>query len=113
MPHRTTRHGLARARPSTMAGLHGHVGPRHASRAGRAAWRGRELVRRSQLTPKSMQGLVNRVGQWWGYLDLGPDPADRRARPPAAEWLVRPTEAGRQAQRIWAPLTDGNSGQVG
>jgi hypothetical protein len=53
-----------------------------------------------------MQGLVKRVGQWWGYLDLGPDPADRRAKPPASEWLVRPAKAGREAQSIWAPLTD-------
>ena len=66
----------------------------------------RDLVRRSQLTPKSMQGLVKRVGQWWGYLELGPDPADGRASPPASEWLVRPTKAGREAQSIWALLTD-------
>jgi len=67
------------------------------------AW---DLARRSQLTAKSMRGLVERVSQWWGYLELGPDPSDRRAKPPASDWLVRPTEAGRQAQAIWAPLTD-------
>ena len=106
MPHRTTRHGRT-------AG----AGPRPWL-VSMAMWvqvmrlvpedgiRARDLVRRSQLTPRSMQSLIKRVGQWWGYLELGPDPADGRAKPPASEWLVRPTKAGREAQRVWAPLSD-------
>ena len=106
MPHRTTRHGRtagAGARPWLISmAMWVHV-MRLVPEDGISA---RDLARRSQLTPQSMQNLVKRVGQWWGYLELGPDPADRRAKPPASEWLVRPTEAGREAQRIWAPLTD-------
>jgi DNA-binding MarR family transcriptional regulator len=106
MPHRTTRHGRT---PGT--------GPRpwlvsmamwvHVMRLIPEDGIGtRDLVRRSQLTPKTMQVLVRRVGQWWGYLELGPDPADGRVGPPASQRWVRPTKAGREAQSIWAPLTD-------
>jgi DNA-binding MarR family transcriptional regulator len=65
----------------------------------------RDLAERSQFDAKNMQMLLKRVGQWWGYLDVGPDPQDGRAKPPAAEWLVRPSEAGQMAQTIWAPLS--------
>jgi DNA-binding MarR family transcriptional regulator len=106
MPHRTTRHGRtagAGPRPWLISmAMWVHVMrlvPEDGISAG-------DLVRLSQLTPKSMLGLIKRVGQWWGYLELGPDPADQRAKVPAAEWLVRPTKAGRKAQSIWAPLTD-------
>jgi DNA-binding MarR family transcriptional regulator len=40
----------------------------------------------------------------WGYVTLGPDPADRRPEPPVRDWLVRPTRSGRRAQEIWRPL---------
>ena len=106
MPHRTTRHGRtagAGPRPWLVSmAMWVHV-MRLVPEGGISA---RDLVRRSQLTPESMRCLVKRVGQWWGYLDFCPDPADRRAKPPASDWLVRPTKAGREAQRIWAPLTD-------
>jgi methyltransferase (TIGR00027 family) len=50
--------------------------------------------------------LTNLAGlERWGYVTVGPDPADRRAAPPRRDHLVRPTRAGRQAQQIWAPLT--------
>jgi DNA-binding MarR family transcriptional regulator len=106
MPHRTTRYGRtagAGPRPWLISmAMWVHV-LRLVPEDGMSI---RDLIRRSQLTPKSTQGLVKRVGQWWGYLELGPDPADGRASPPASEWLVRPTEAGRQAQSIWVLLTD-------
>ncbi|MDQ6614313.1 MAG: MarR family winged helix-turn-helix transcriptional regulator [Actinomycetota bacterium] len=40
----------------------------------------------------------------WGYVSLSPDPADPRPKPPVRDWLVRPTQAGRYAQVIWASL---------
>ena len=106
MPHSTTRHGRtagAGPRPWLVSmAVWMHV-MRLVPEEGVIA---RDLARRSQLDAKSMQLLVKRVGQWWGYLDLGPDPDDPRDKPPASEWLVRPTKAGRKAQRIWAPLAD-------
>lgn len=42
--------------------------------------------------------------QRWGYLVIEAGPEDPRPVPPAGDWLVRPTRAGRQAQRIWQPL---------
>ena len=105
MPHRTTRHGRtegAGPRPWLISmAMWVHV-MRLVPEEGISA---RDLVRRSQLTPKSMKVLVKRVGRWWGYLELEPDP-DGRVSPPASEWLVRPTKAGREAQRIWSLLTD-------
>jgi DNA-binding MarR family transcriptional regulator len=106
MPHSTTRHGRtagAGPRPwlvSMAVWMHVmRLVPEEGISAG-------DLARRSHLDAKSMQLLVKRVGQWWGYLDIGPGPDDRRAKPPPSQWLVRPTEAGRRAQRIWAPLAD-------
>ena len=50
--------------------------------------------------------LTNLAGlERWGYVTVGPDPADRRAAPPRRDHVVRPTWWGRQAQQIWAPLT--------
>ena len=106
MPHRTTRYGRtagAGPRPWLISmAMWAHVMrlvPEDGISAG-------DLVRQSKLTAKSMQGLIKRVGQWWGYLEIGADPTDQRTRPPASEWLVRPTKAGRDAQVTWAPLTD-------
>jgi DNA-binding MarR family transcriptional regulator len=50
--------------------------------------------------------LTNLAGlERWGYVTVGPDPADRRPAPPRRDHVVRPTRWGRQAQQIWAPLT--------
>lgn len=42
----------------------------------------------------------------WGYIDVAPDPADPRPRPPRRDWLVQATPAGRRAQDAWRPLSD-------
>jgi DNA-binding MarR family transcriptional regulator len=106
MPHRTTRHGRTAGtgpRPWLVSMAVWDLVMRLVPADGISV---RDLVRQSQLDAKSTRGLVKRVGQWWGYLELVPDPADRRAKPSASELLVRPTEAGKLAQSIWAPLAD-------
>jgi DNA-binding MarR family transcriptional regulator len=106
MPHRTTRHGRtagAGPRPWLVSMAMWVHCMRLVPEEGVIA---RDLARQSQLTPKSTQNLVKRLSAWWGYLEVGPDPADRRTDTPLAEWLVQPTRAGRQAQDIWAPLGD-------
>jgi DNA-binding MarR family transcriptional regulator len=40
----------------------------------------------------------------WGYVTVAPDPADRRAKPPSRDWVIRATPGGRIAQEIWRPL---------
>jgi DNA-binding MarR family transcriptional regulator len=40
----------------------------------------------------------------WGYIIVAPDPAGKRPKPPQADWIVRPTNKGRMAQEVWAPL---------
>jgi DNA-binding MarR family transcriptional regulator len=49
--------------------------------------------------------ITNLAGlQRWGYIVVGPDPADGRPTPPRRDWIVRPTRAGRRAQEVWEPL---------
>jgi len=44
--------------------------------------------------------------QRWRYVDLAPDPADHRVKPPPSQWLIRPTPKGRLAREIWRSLFD-------
>jgi DNA-binding MarR family transcriptional regulator len=49
--------------------------------------------------------ITNLAGlQRWGYVTVGPDPADGRPAPPRRDWIVRPTRVGRRAQEMWEPL---------
>lgn len=50
--------------------------------------------------------MLKRMGEWWGYLGVEPDPSGSRPKPPRSAWLARPTRAGRQAQVVWEPLAD-------
>jgi DNA-binding MarR family transcriptional regulator len=93
MPHRTTRHGAtpgtARA-PWLVSMVMWSNCMQYVPDEGIAV---RDLARRARLTNASMRLIVTRMGAWWGYLALRPDPA----RP-------RPTENGRRAQQIWRAL---------
>jgi DNA-binding MarR family transcriptional regulator len=104
MPHRTTRHGSTGDLPKppwlvsmAMWGNCMRLLPADGIPAG-------ELARQAQLTGKSMATVLKRMGQWWGYLTVRPGVDEGERKPPAGEWLVRPTSAGRQAQDVWAPL---------
>ncbi len=105
MPHRTTNHGST-------------PGPGHTPwLVSMVMWSNcmqfvsddgipvRELARQARISDKSMGMLVARMGEWWGYLVVGPRPGDRRAKPPRSDWLVRPTGAGQRAQAVWRPLS--------
>jgi DNA-binding MarR family transcriptional regulator len=104
MPHRTTRHG------STPGSSHApwlvsmamwvHC-MRYVPADGIPAG---ELTRQARLTAKSMQTVVKRMSEWWGYLIVEPGPAATPAKPPQSAWLVRPTTAGRLAKQVWEPL---------
>ncbi len=49
--------------------------------------------------------LTNLPGlERWGYVPVGPDPADSRPSPPRQDAIVRPTRWGRLAQDICEPL---------
>jgi DNA-binding MarR family transcriptional regulator len=49
--------------------------------------------------------ITNLAGlQRWGYVTVGPGPADGRPAPPRRDWIVRPTRGGRRAQGVWGPL---------
>ena len=43
--------------------------------------------------------ITNQAGlERWGYVKVGPDPADERPAPPRRDWIVRPTRAGRRGK---------------
>jgi DNA-binding MarR family transcriptional regulator len=92
-PHRTTRHGstpgAGRAPWLVSMPMWVHC-LRHIPADGIPV---AELIRLSKLEPKSARNVVQRMSKWWGYLTVD-----------SAAQTVRPTAAGLQAQRVWAPL---------
>jgi DNA-binding MarR family transcriptional regulator len=103
MPHRTTRFGAtpgaADAPWLISMAMWAHC-LRHVPEEGIPAL---ELARRAQLSRRGAEMMLARMGRRsWGYLEVAPE----RAGPARSAWVVRLTPAGRQAQQIWAPLTD-------
>ena len=104
MPHRTTRHGTTpgAGRVPWLVSMPMWV---HCMRFvpddGIAAG---QLAPRARLGAESMQMIVKRMSGWWGYLVVEAGATPRPGRPGSAR-LVRPSDAGRQAQRVWEPLT--------
>lgn len=98
MRHRTTRHG------ATAGSLHA---PWLVSMV---MWSNcMQFVEEEGLSVRELEGRArtktNLAGmERWGYITVGPDPGDRKAKPPRSAWLVRATAAGRKAREIWQPL---------
>jgi len=40
----------------------------------------------------------------WGYVIIGPDPADTRPDPPKRDWIVRPRLGAERARELWPAL---------
>jgi DNA-binding MarR family transcriptional regulator len=57
-----------------------------------------DLVRLAR-TKTNFRGMAH-----WGYITVRRDPSDARPKPPRREWIVRATEHGQNAQKIWRPL---------
>lgn len=98
MPHRTTNHA------ATTGSLHApwlvslamwENCMRFVGEKGVTVRMLEELAR----TPTNLNGMER-----WGYVDVKPDPADTRRKPPRRDWMIRATPAGRKAQEIWRPL---------
>jgi DNA-binding MarR family transcriptional regulator len=60
-----------------------------------------ELISRARTPKISQSGLLR-----WGFITVGPDPADHRARIPPAELVVHTTAAGQRARELWQPLSE-------
>ncbi len=111
MPHRTTRGGPGGPAPPVSSSGRPMKRPwlvsmvmwsncmQYVERAGTSV---RQLQDRARVA--DLDGLLARMKRW-GYLTINLDPDDSRAKPPASDWLVHPTAAGRWAQHIWRPLT--------
>ncbi|HEY6489723.1 MAG: hypothetical protein WCC26_17195 [Terracidiphilus sp.] len=99
LPHRTSDYGL-----SAGAGFHA---PWLVSMAmwsncmrfvGQDGITVRNLHRRAR-TPTNLAGMLR-----WGYVTVSPGAVEGKAKAPQWAAVVRPTEGGRIAQRIWQPL---------
>jgi len=51
----------------------------------------RELPALAGLSKDAIDSQLTRMGKWWGYVTVGPDPADSRSAAPRRDWIVRPT----------------------
>jgi predicted transcriptional regulator len=58
----------------------------------------RELEQRAR-TGTNLNGMMR-----WGYIFMAPSPMDTRAKPPMADWAVKPTAAGNAVKKVWEPL---------
>lgn len=98
IPHSTTRHGsTTSAQPGPwLTSLAMYLNCMQFLDNGISA---RELVRAARART-NFHGMLR-----WGYITIRPDPSSGRPAPPKAEWIVRPTEAGRNAKETWRPLT--------
>jgi len=97
IPHRTTRHGSTGA----------SGGPWLVSMV---MWFNcMRFVGDERITVGQVEQLARAKTNWngmerWGYIVVEPDPADGRAKPPHADWVVRATPRGRMAREVWRTL---------
>jgi hypothetical protein len=95
MPHSTTSHGQPAGAPWLVS---------------MAMWSnclrfvGEDPVTVGELERLARTGTNLDGMRRWGYIDVRPDPDDRRARPPRRDLTVRATPAGLRAQQAWRPL---------
>jgi DNA-binding MarR family transcriptional regulator len=104
-----------RSRHSTTSGGAGSAG-RGPWLASQAMWANfMQFVPEAGLPLREVSDLAhitNLAGlERWRYVVVEPDPADRRPAPPRRDWIVKPTPAGRRAQRVWEPLAGIISGR--
>lgn len=97
MPHRTTRFGGSRRAPYATSLRQWSNFMRVLDERGLTV---AELERRTRAQPQ-LDGMRR-----WSYVTIGPDPEDRREKPPARQHLVTPTESGRRAQEVWRALPE-------
>jgi DNA-binding MarR family transcriptional regulator len=95
MPHSTTSHGRTAGGPWLVSMAMWSNCLRF---VGEEPITAGELERRAR-TRTNIDGMRR-----WGYIDVRPDPDDRRARPPGRDLTVRATAAGLRAQQVWRPL---------
>ncbi|MFZ0787700.1 MAG: MarR family winged helix-turn-helix transcriptional regulator [Candidatus Acidiferrales bacterium] len=98
LPHRTTEHG------ATPGAVHSPWLVSMVMWTNCMQFVGEEGVTVGELerlarTTTNLNGMER-----WRYIDVAPDPADRRPKPPRRDWVIRATIAGRKAREIWEPL---------
>jgi DNA-binding MarR family transcriptional regulator len=95
MPHSTTSHGRAAGAPWLVS---------MAMWSNCLRFAGEDPITVGELERLARTGTNLDGMRRWGYIDVRPDPDDRRARPPRRDLTVRATPAGLRAQQVWRPL---------
>jgi DNA-binding MarR family transcriptional regulator len=96
IPHYTTRHGAAKSTKPWLVSMVMYLNcMQFLDEDGMSV---RELMRTARART-NFHGMVR-----WGYITVQPGLSGARAKPPKADWIVRPTEVGQTAQEIWRPL---------
>jgi DNA-binding MarR family transcriptional regulator len=98
LPHWTTNHGLAGAPRKCVWLVSLAMYSNCMKFIPEEGIRAIDLVRRAR-TRTNFRGMAR-----WGYITVRRDPSDPRPKPPRAEWIVRASEKGLNAQKIWRPL---------
>jgi DNA-binding MarR family transcriptional regulator len=98
IPHRTTRYGQTERKPGTLWLVSMAMYLNCMQFLDGEGMSARDLVRRARART-NFRGMHR-----WGYITTKPEGTPERPKPPKAEWIVRPTAAGRTAQQLWKPL---------
>jgi methyltransferase (TIGR00027 family) len=95
MPHSTTNHGRTPGAPWLVS---------LAMWCNCLRFVGTEPITVAELEQRARTGTNLDGMRRWGYIDVRPDPDDRRSKPPRSGLTVRATPAGLRAQQVWRPL---------
>jgi DNA-binding MarR family transcriptional regulator len=65
-----------------------------------------ELTRRTGGNVKEMRQWLERLSQWWRYLEIHPATGHPSGKAATRDMVVRPTAGGQKALQVWRVLTD-------
>ncbi len=98
MPHRTTKYGSMTNSPGAPWLVSLVMWSNCMQFVGTEGVTVGELLRLAHTTT-NLAGM-----QRWRYIVVAPDPTDHQSKQTLPDTLIRPTPAGRQAQKLWQPL---------
>jgi len=106
MPHRTATGGLSDPEVHDAPWLTSLVMWANVMQfVGEAGITAGELLRRSRITKENLRASLSGLNRW-GYVTVKSRVSTGGPKAPRDQWVIRPTAAGREAQKIWRPLAE-------
>jgi hypothetical protein len=106
MPHRTAKGGLSDPEVHDAPWLTSLVMwanvMQFVGEAGITAW---ELLRRSRITKENLRTSLSGLNRW-GYVTVKSAMSTGGPKTPKDQWVIRSTNGGREAQKIWRQLVE-------